>query len=96
MSGDAIGLGRVFAGMLNILIHVTTKILILISHDQGGQIMDNALCGGGDPGAGISDASVPIFSSAAAMIKAAIFMGDPRYEYGFSYEVGTCRAGGVS
>lgn len=58
--------------------------------------MDNALCGGGDPGAGISDTSVPISSSAVAMIKAAIFMGDPRYEYGFTYEVGTCRAGGVS
>jgi hypothetical protein len=30
------------------------------------------------------------------MIKAAIFMGDPRYRYGFSYEVGTCAAQGVS
>jgi acetylxylan esterase len=29
------------------------------------------------------------------MIKAAIFMGDPRFEHGFSYEVGTCLAGGV-
>jgi acetylxylan esterase len=57
--------------------------------------MDNALCGGGDPGAGISDTSVPISSGAVAMIKAAIFMGDPRFEHGFSYEVGTCLAGGV-
>lgn len=30
------------------------------------------------------------------MVKAAIFMGDPRFVYGFTYEVGTCRAGGVS
>jgi hypothetical protein len=29
------------------------------------------------------------------MIKAAIFMGDPRYQYGLAYNVGTCRAGGV-
>ncbi|OAQ59936.1 acetylxylan esterase [Pochonia chlamydosporia 170] len=71
-----------------------TTQLILVGYSQGGQIMDNALCGGGDPGAGISDTSVPISSSAVAMIKAAIFMGDPRYEYGFTYEVGTCRAGG--
>jgi acetylxylan esterase len=30
------------------------------------------------------------------MIKAAIFMGDPRYIYGLSYDVGTCTAHGVS
>jgi hypothetical protein len=30
------------------------------------------------------------------MIKAAIFMGDPMYHYGLSYDVGTCTAGGVS
>lgn len=58
--------------------------------------MDNALCGGGDSGSGISDTSVPISAAAIKQIKAAIFMGDPRYVYGFSYEVGTCRAGGVS
>lgn len=58
--------------------------------------MDNAVCGGGDPGAGISDTSVPISSSALSMIKAAIFMGDPRWQYGLAYQVGTCRAGGVS
>lgn len=30
------------------------------------------------------------------MIKAAIFMGDPRYIPGLSYNVGTCQASGVS
>ena len=58
--------------------------------------MDNALCGGGDPGAGISDTAVPISASAVNQIKAAIFMGDPRWQYGLAYQVGTCRAGGVS
>lgn len=58
--------------------------------------MDNAVCGGGDPNSGISDTSVPISSSAINMIKAAIFMGDPRWQYGLAYQVGTCRAGGVS
>lgn len=62
---------------------------------QGGQIMDDALCGGGDPDEGISSTAVPLSASAVNMIKAAIFMGDPRYIYGLSYEVGTCRAGGV-
>ena len=58
--------------------------------------MDNALCGGGDPGAGITSTAVPISASAVNMIKAAIFMGDPRWQYGLAYQVGTCRAGGVS
>ncbi|SPN99094.1 probable acetylxylan esterase precursor [Cephalotrichum gorgonifer] len=68
--------------------------LVLVGYSQGGQIMDNALCGGGDPGAGISDTSVPISASAVSKIKAAIFMGDPRWQYGLAYQVGTCRAGG--
>lgn len=62
---------------------------------QGGQIIDNALCGGPDPNAGITSTSIPISASAAQMVKAAIFMGDPRFEYGASYEIGTCKLGGV-
>lgn len=58
--------------------------------------MDNALCGGGDSGAGISSTAVPISASAVNMIKAAIFMGDPRYRAGLPYNVGTCSAQGVS
>ncbi|KAF7559864.1 hypothetical protein G7046_g4283 [Stylonectria norvegica] len=68
--------------------------IVLVGYSQGGQIMDNALCGGGDPGAGISDTSVPISASAVSMVKAAILMGDPRYVSGLAYGVGTCRAGG--
>ncbi|KKO99737.1 acetylxylan esterase 2 precursor [Trichoderma harzianum] len=62
----------------------------------GGQIIDNALCGGPDPNAGITSPSIPISASAAQMVKAAIFMGDPRFEYGASYEIGTCRLGGFA
>lgn len=58
--------------------------------------MDNALCGGGDSGAGITDTTVPISASAVKMIKAAILMGDPRYVSGLAYGVGTCTSGGVS
>jgi len=68
--------------------------LVLVGYSQGGQIMDNAFCGGGDSGAGITSTAIPISSSAQAAIKAAIFMGDPRWVYGLSYEVGTCRSGG--
>ena len=58
--------------------------------------MDDALCGGGDSGEGYSNTAVPLSASAVTAIKAAIFMGDPRYISGLSYEVGTCLAGGVS
>jgi acetylxylan esterase len=58
--------------------------------------MDNALCGGGDPNQGLYDTSVPISESALSMVKAAIFMGSPRYTYGYSYDVGTCTQYGVS
>lgn len=58
--------------------------------------MDNALCGGGDANQGLYDTSVPISDLALTMVKAAIFMGNPRYIYGLSYEVGTCTEYGVS
>jgi acetylxylan esterase len=58
--------------------------------------MDDALCGGGDPDEGLTSTAVTLSSSAVNMIAAAIFMGDPRFIAGLSYEVGTCAAGGVS
>lgn len=58
---------------------------------QGGEIFDNALCGNGDPKQGLSSSG----SIASYNIKAAIFMGDPRFEVGAPYNVGTCKAGGV-
>jgi acetylxylan esterase len=63
-----------------------TKI-VLIGYSQGGQIMDNALCGG---------AGATLSGNALNAVKAAIFMGDPHNAPGLPYNVGTCRAGGVS
>ncbi|KAH7360299.1 putative acetyl xylan esterase [Rhexocercosporidium sp. MPI-PUGE-AT-0058] len=71
-------------------------LLVIVGYSQGGQIFDNAFCGGGDTNIGLSDTSVPIQASAINMIKAAIFMGDPRYIPGLSYNVGTCRASGFA
>ncbi|RDW89258.1 hypothetical protein BP6252_01290 [Coleophoma cylindrospora] len=70
--------------------------LVLVGYSQGGQIMDDAFCGGGDTNEGLTNTAIPIQASAVAMIKAAIFMGDPRHIPGLSYNVGTCQASGVS
>ncbi|KAI9689466.1 MAG: 1 carbohydrate esterase [Bathelium mastoideum] len=70
--------------------------LVLVGYSQGGQIFDDAFCGGGDTNEGLSSTATPIQASALTQIKAAIFMGDPRYIKGLSYEVGTCAAQGVS
>jgi acetylxylan esterase len=58
--------------------------------------MDAALCGGGVPNQSYTNTVIPLSSSAVNMIKAAIFMGDPLFKAGLSYDVGTCAAGGVS
>ncbi|KAI1303999.1 cutinase [Xylaria venustula] len=63
-----------------------TKI-VLIGYSQGGQIMDNAICGG--------DGST-LTGTALAAVKAAIFMGDPHNVAGLPYNVGTCTAGGFA
>jgi acetylxylan esterase len=70
--------------------------LVLVGYSQGGQVFDDVLCGGGDTNEGYSNTAVPIQASAVNMIKAAIFMGDPRHIPGLSYNVGTCQASGVS
>jgi acetylxylan esterase len=62
-----------------------TKI-VLIGYSQGGQIMDNALCGG---------AGATLTGAALNAVKAAIFMGDPHNVVGLPYNVGTCQAQGV-
>jgi acetylxylan esterase len=64
----------------------STKI-VLIGYSQGGQIIDNALCGG---------AGATLTGNALAAVKAAIFMGDPHNAPGLPYNVGTCRAGGFA
>jgi len=58
--------------------------------------MDDALCGGGDPDEGLSNTAVTLTAAAVNKVAAAIFMGDPRFVHGLSYEVGSCGAGGVS
>lgn len=63
-----------------------TKI-VLIGYSQGGQIMDNALCGG---------AGQTLSGTALSAVKAAIFMGDPHNVAGLPYNVGTCTAGGFA
>ncbi|GAB0133155.1 hypothetical protein EsDP_00001570 [Epichloe bromicola] len=73
--------------------------LVLMGCSQGSQIIDNALCGGDDPSppnpasSGTTNAAVPICPSAAKMVKAAIFVGNPRFQPAFSYAVGTCKSG---
>lgn len=63
-----------------------TKI-VLVGYSQGGQIIDNALCGG---------SGATLTGNALNAVKVAIFMGDPHNAPGLPYNVGTCRAGGVS
>lgn len=70
--------------------------LVIVGYSQGGQISDNAFCGGGDTNIGLTSTAVPISASALNQIKAAIFMGDPRYIAGLPYNVGTCTQQGVS
>jgi len=70
--------------------------LVLVGYSQGGQIFDNAFCGGGDTSSGISNTAVPIQASAINMIAAVIFQGDPRHIPGLSYNVGTCSASGFA
>ncbi|KAI3317176.1 carbohydrate-binding module family 1 protein [Xylariaceae sp. AK1471] len=61
--------------------------IVLIGYSQGGQIMDNALCGG---------AGSTLTGNALAAVKVAIFMGDPHNVAGLPYNVGTCTAGGFA
>ncbi|KAF8953627.1 acetylxylan esterase precursor [Flammula alnicola] len=70
--------------------------LVLVGYSQGGQIMDDAFCGGGDTNEGLTSTAIPIQASAVNMIAAAIFMGDPRHIPGLSYNVGTCTASGFA
>ncbi|KAJ7637007.1 cutinase-domain-containing protein [Roridomyces roridus] len=71
-------------------------ILVLVGYSQGGQIFDDAYCGGGDTNEGLSSTAIPISTAAQAKIAAAIFMGDPRHIPGLSYNVGSCQASGFA
>ncbi|KAH8682531.1 carbohydrate esterase family 5 protein [Xylariales sp. PMI_506] len=88
------GISAVVTAVNNFYTQCPSTQLVLVGYSQGGQIFDDALCGGGDTGEGYTSTAVPLSAGAVNAIKAAIFMGDPRYVYGLSYEVGTCTAGG--
>ncbi|KAK3343151.1 cutinase-domain-containing protein [Neurospora tetraspora] len=70
--------------------------IVLVGYSQGGQIMDNAVCGGPDTGSGITSSTPGINASALNQVKAVIMMGNPRYRAGLSYNVGTCTAYGFA
>ncbi|KAK3401517.1 cutinase-domain-containing protein [Sordaria brevicollis] len=70
--------------------------IVLVGYSQGGQIMDNAVCGGPDSGSGITTSTPGINASALNQVKAVIMMGNPRYRAGLSYNVGTCTAYGFA
>ncbi|KAK8217270.1 hypothetical protein M8818_001523 [Zalaria obscura] len=68
--------------------------LVLVGYSQGAQIIDDALCGGGDTNMGISSTTAPISAAVGAKVKAVIWMGDPRHTPGAPYNVGTSTADG--
>ncbi|KAI5361329.1 Putative cutinase/acetylxylan esterase, alpha/Beta hydrolase [Septoria linicola] len=68
--------------------------LVVVGYSQGAQIGDNALCGGGDPGQGISYTNSLITSAAATAIKAVIWAGNPRNSPAETFHYGTCDASG--
>lgn len=70
--------------------------VVLVGYSQGGQIMDDAICGGGDPNFGVKDTAVPLSDDSVKAIKAVILMGDPRHTPGLPFNVGTSTAPGVS
>ena len=70
--------------------------LVIVGYSQGGQVADNAFCGGPDANQGYST-TTPAFSAAAmSQIKAVIEMGNPRFRSGVAYQVGTCKTQGFS
>lgn len=70
--------------------------IVLVGYSQGAQIMDDAMCGGGDPAEQIKNTTAPISGSIAAQVKAIILMGDPRHTPGAPYNVGNSTEPGVS
>ena len=69
--------------------------MVLVGYSQGGQIMDDAFCGGPD-GQSLVMGSIPMPSDVGAMVAAMIWMGNPRFAPGLAYNAGTAKLGGVS
>lgn len=100
--GDAYG-ASVKAGVEAVVAQVDRFVarcpgtaLVFMGFAQGGHIMDDAICGGGDPNAGINDTAVPLSAASVKAVKAVILMGDPRHTPGLSFNVGTSTSPGVS
>ena len=70
--------------------------LVIVGYSQGGQVADNAFCGGPDANQGYSTATPAFNAAAMSQIKAVIEMGNPRYRSGVAYQVGSCRTQGFS
>ncbi|KAL5364370.1 cutinase [Aspergillus floccosus] len=68
--------------------------IVLVGYSQGAQIIDDAMCGGGNANMGISDTAAAISSDVGSHVKAMIWMGDPRHTPGAPYNVGTSTAAG--
>ncbi|EOD45287.1 Acetyl xylan esterase [Neofusicoccum parvum] len=68
--------------------------IVLVGYSQGSQIINNAMCNGGDPNQGISSTTAPITAAIGKHVKAMIWMGNPRHKPGASYNVGTSTAAG--
>lgn len=91
------------AGVLAVTNQVTNfstqcpdTMIVLVGYSQGAQIMDDAMCGGGDPSEQIMNTTAPISATIAARVKAIILMGDPRHTPGAPYNVGNSTDPGVS
>lgn len=72
---------------------------MLVGYSQGGQVSDNAFCGGGDQNIGLAEGAEgsEITAQAKERVVAAIFMGSPRFTAGVgaAANVGSCTAQGV-
>jgi acetylxylan esterase len=69
--------------------------IVLVGYSQGAQIMDDAMCGGGEPDEQILNTTAPISATIATRVKAIILMGDPRHTPGAPYNVGNSTEPGV-
>ncbi|KAI1106296.1 carbohydrate esterase family 5 protein [Jackrogersella minutella] len=69
--------------------------VVVVGYSQGGQITDDAFCGGPD-GSSMSETASPLPADVGTHVKAIIMMGNPRNVPGLSYNVGTAQAGGFA
>ncbi|POS69709.1 acetylxylan esterase [Diaporthe helianthi] len=88
------GIAAAASAVNNFYTRCPTTQIVLAGYSQGAEIFDVAFCGGGDPNQGYTNTAVQFSAGAVGQVKAAILMGAPTYQYGLSYGVGSCRAGG--